>query len=75
MPPKTNAEEAETERFYEDLQDRLELTPNKKDVFLIIGVWNTKVGSQETYGVTGKFGPGEQNEAGQRLRDFAKRTY
>ena len=62
--PTCNAEEAE--RFYEDLQDLLELTP-KKDVFLIIGDWNAKVGSQETPGVTGKFGLGVQNEAGQRL--------
>ena len=52
----------------------MELTP-KKDVLFIIGGWNAKEGSQETPGVTGKFGPGEQNEAGQRLRDFAKRTY
>ena len=59
-----NAEEAE--RFYEDLQDLLEITP-KKGVLSIIGDWNTKVGSQETPGVTGKFGLGVQNEAGQRL--------
>ena len=65
----SNAEEAEVEWFYEDLQDLLELTP-KKDVLFIIGDWNTKVGSQETPGVTGKFGLGVQNEAGQRLRDF-----
>ena len=64
-----NAEEAEVERFYEDLQDLLELTP-KKDVLFIIGDWNAKVGSQETPGVTGKFGLGVQNEAGQRLREF-----
>ena len=64
--PTSNAEEAEVERFYEDLQDLLELTP-KKDVLFIIGDWNTKVGSQETLGVTGKFGLGMQNEAGQRL--------
>ena len=63
--PTTNAEEAEVEQFYEDLQDLLELTP-KKDV-LFIGDWNAKVGSQETPGVTGKFGLGMQNEAGQRL--------
>ena len=63
--PTSNNEEAEIELFYEDLQDRLELTP-KKDVF-IIGDWNAKVGSQETPGVTGKFGLGIQNEAGQRL--------
>ena len=63
----SNAEEAEVERFYEDLQDLLELTP-KRDVFFIIGDCNAKVGSQETPGVTGKFGLGVQNEAGQRLR-------
>ena len=64
--PSSNAEEAEVERFYEDLQDLLELTP-KKDVLFIIGYWNAKVGSQEPPGVTGKFGLGVQNEAGQRL--------
>ena len=64
--PTSNAEEAEVEWFYEDLQDLLELTP-PKDVLLIIGDWNAKVGSQETPGVTGKFGLGVQNEAGQRL--------
>ena len=65
--PTSNAEEAEIERFYEDLQDLLkELTP-KKDVLFIIGDWNAKVGSQETPGETGKFGLGMQNEAGQRL--------
>ena len=63
--PTSNAKEAE--RFYEDLQDLLELTP-KEDVLFIIGDWNAKVGSQETPGVTGKFGLGVQNEAGQRLR-------
>ena len=62
----SNAEEAEVEWFYEDLQDLLELTP-KKDVLFIIGDWNAKVGSQETPGLTGKFGLGMQNEAGQRL--------
>ena len=62
--PTSNAEEAEVERFYEDLQDLLELTP-KKDVLFIIGDWNAKVGSQETPGVTGKFGLGMRNEAGQ----------
>ena len=62
--PNTNAEEVEVERFYEDLQDLLELTP-KKDVLFIIGDCNAKVGSQETPGVTGKFGLGLQNEAGQ----------
>ena len=61
--PTRNAEEAEVEQFYEDLQDLLELTP-KKDVLFIIGVWNAKVGSQEIPGVTGKFGFGVQNEAG-----------
>ena len=64
--PTSNAEEAEVERFYEDLQDLLELTP-KKDVLFIIGHWNAKAGSQETPGVTGKFGLGTQNESGQRL--------
>ena len=67
--PTSNAEEAEVERFYEDLQDLLELTP-KKDVFFILGDWNAKVGSQETPGVTGKFGFGVQNEAGPRLTEF-----
>ena len=62
----SNAAEAEAERFYEDLQDLLELT-TKKDVLFIIGDWNAKVGSQETSGVTGKFGLGVQSEAGQRL--------
>ena len=64
--PTSNAEEAEDERFYEDLQDLLDLTP-KKDVLFIIGDWNAKVGSQETPGVIGKFGLGMQNEAGQRV--------
>ena len=67
--PTSNAEEAEVERFYEDLQDLLELTP-KKDVLFIIGDWNAKVGNQETPGVTGKFGLGIRNEAGQRLTEF-----
>ena len=67
--PTSNAEEAEVEQFYEDLQDLLELTP-KKDVLFIIGDWNAKVGSQETPGVTGKFGLGIWNEAGQRLIEF-----
>ena len=67
----TNAEEAEVEWFYEDLQDLLELTP-KKDVFFIIGDWNAKVGSQEIPGVTGKFGLGVQNEAGQKLTEFCQ---
>ena len=61
--PTSNAEEAEVEQFYEDLQDLLELTP-KRDVLFIIGDWNAKVGSQETPGVTGKFGLGIRNEAG-----------
>ena len=64
--PTSKAEEAEVERFYEDLQDLLELTP-PKDVLFIIGDWNAKVGSQETPGVTGKVGLGIWNEAGQRL--------
>ena len=64
--PTSNAEEAEVERFYKDLQDLLELTP-QKDVLFITGDWNAKVGSQETPGVTGKFGLGIRNEAGQRL--------
>ena len=67
--PTSNAEETEVERFYEDLQDLLELTA-RKDVLFIIGDWNAKVGSQETPGVTGKFGLGMQNEAGQRLLEF-----
>ena len=66
-----NAEEAEVEWFYEDLQDLLELTP-KKDVLFIIGDWNAKVGSQETPGVTGKFVLGAQNEARQRLIEFCQ---
>ena len=65
--PTSNAAEAEVEWFYEDLQDRLELTP-KKDVLFIIGDWNAKVGSQET----GKFGLGMRNEAGQRLIEFCQ---
>ena len=65
----SNAEEAEVEWFYEDLQDLVKLTP-KKDVLFIRGDWNAKVGSQETPGVTGKFGFGVQNEAGQRLLEF-----
>ena len=67
----SNTEEAEVEWFYEDLQDLLELTP-KKDVFFIIGNGNAKVGSQETPGVTGKFGLGMQNEAEQRLIEFCQ---
>ena len=67
--PISNTEEAEVEQFYEDLQDLLELTA-KKDVLFIIGDWNAKVGSQETPGLTGKFGLGIWNEAGQRLIEF-----
>ena len=67
--PTSNAEESEAEQFYEDLQDLLELTP-KRDVLFIIGDCNAKVESQETTGVTGKFGLGVQNEAGQRLIEF-----
>ena len=69
--PTSNAEETQVEWFYEDLQDLLELTP-KKDVLFIIGDWNAKVGSQETPGVTGKFGLGVQNEAGQSLTEFCQ---
>ena len=69
--PTSNAEETQVEWFYEDLQDLLELTP-KKDVLFIIGDWNAKVGSQETPGVTGKFGFGMWNEAGQRLIEFCQ---
>ena len=67
--PTSNAEEAEVEQFYDDLQDLLELTP-KKDVLYIVGDWNAKVGSQETPGLTGKSGLGVQNEAEQRLTEF-----
>ena len=69
--PTINAEDAEVERFYEDLQNLLEITP-KKDVFFIIGDWNTKVGSQETPGVIGKFGLGIWNKAGQILIEFCQ---
>ena len=69
--PTSNAEEAEIEWFCEDLQDLLELT-RKKDVLFIIGDWNTKVGSQEIPGITGKLGLGIQNEAGQRLTEFCQ---
>ena len=69
--PPSNAEEAEVEWFYEDLQDLLELTP-KKDVLFIIGDWNATVGGQETPGVTGKSGLGIRNEAGQRLMEFCQ---
>ena len=69
--PFSNAEEAEVERFSEDLKDVLELTP-KKDVLFIIGDWNAKVGSQEIPGVTDKFGLGVQNEAGQKLAELCQ---
>ena len=69
--PTSNAEEVEAEWFYEDLQDLLALTPSK-DVLFIIGDWNAKVGSQEIPEVTGKFGLGVQNEAGQRLAKFCQ---
>ena len=69
--PTSNSEEAEVEQFYEDLQDLLKLTP-PKGVLFIIGDWNAKVGSQEIPGVTGKFGLGVQNEAGQRLTEFCQ---
>ena len=69
--PTSNAEEAEVERFFEDLQDVLEITP-QKDVLFIIVDWNAKVRSQETPGVAGKFGLGVQNEAGQRLIEFCQ---
>ena len=69
--PTSNAEEAEVERFYEDLQDLLELPP-QKDVFFIIGDWNAKVGSQEIPRVTGKVDLGVQNEVGQRLIEFCQ---
>ena len=65
----SNAEETKVEQFYEDLQDHLELTP-QKDVLSIIGDWNAKVGTQETPRITGKFGLGRWNEAGQRLTEF-----
>ena len=68
--PTSNTEEAEVERFYEDLQDLLEHP--KKDVFFIIGDWNAKVGSQETPGITRKYGLGIRNEAGQRLIEFCQ---
>ena len=71
--PTSNAEEAEVEWFYEDLQDLLELTP-KKDVLFIIGDWNAKVGSQETLGVTGKLGLGIWNETGQSLIEFCQKN-
>ena len=72
--PTSNTEEAEVEWFFEDLQGPLELTP-PKDVLFILGDWNAKVGSQETLAVTGKFGLGMRNEAGQRLIEFAKKMH
>ena len=69
--PTSNAEEAEVEQFYEVLQNLLELTP-QKDVLFIMGDWNAKAGSQETPGLTGKFGLGVQNDAGQRLIEFCQ---
>ena len=69
----SNVEEAEVEQFYENLQDLLELTP-QKDVLFIMGNWNAKVGSQETAAVTGKFGLGVQNEVGQRLIEFCQKN-
>ena len=72
--PTSNTEEAEVEWLYEDLQDILELTPSK-DVLFIIGDWSANVGSQETPGVTGKFGLGMWNEAGQRLIEFYQKIH
>ena len=69
--PATNAEEAEVEQLYEDLQDLLELTP-EKDILFIIGDWKAEVGSQEIPGITGKFGLGVQNKVGQRLTEFCQ---
>ena len=71
--PTSNVEEADVEEFYEDLQDLLELTP-PKDAPFIIGDWNAKVGSQEIPGITGKFGLGVQNEAGQSLPEFCQKN-
>ena len=72
--PTCNAEVAEAEWFYEDLQDLLELTP-KKDVLYFIGDWNPNVGSQEIAGITGKFGLGVQNKTGQRLIEFSPKSH
>ena len=72
--PTSNAEEAEVEQFYEDLQNLLELTP-RKDVLFITGNWNAKLGSQETSEVTGKYGLEMQNEAGQRLTEFGQEMH
>ena len=71
--PTSTTEKAEVEEFYEDLQDLVELTP-QKDIIFIIGDWNAKVGSQEIAGVMGKFGLGVQNEAGQRLIEFCQKN-
>ena len=71
--PTTNAKDAEVEQFCEDLQDFLELTL-KKDILFIIGDWNAQVGSQKISGITGKFGLGVQNEAGQRLMEFCQKN-
>ena len=73
--PTSNTEEAEVERFYEDLTRPFRTNTQKKYVLFIIGDWNAKVGSQETPGVTGKFGLGVQNEAGQRLIEFCQRMH
>ena len=75
--PTSNAEEAEVEPFYDDVQDLLELTPKEDVLFILhsIGDWNAKIGSQEIIGVTGKFGLGVRNEAGQRLTEFSKRVH
>ena len=72
--PTSNTKKAEIEKFYEDIQDLLDLTP-KKDVLFIIEEWNAKEGSQEVSGVTSKLGLGVQNEAGQRLTEFCQRTH
>ena len=72
--PTSNAEEAEVEQFYEDLEDLLELIPKQKYVLFIIGDWNAKAGSQEIPGVTGKFGLGIRNEARQRLIEFCQKN-
>ena len=72
-PRNSNTEEVEVEQFYEYQQDLLELTP-KKDVLFIIGDWNAKVGSQETLGITGKFGLGVQNEAREKLTEFCRKN-
>ena len=70
--PTTDAKEAEVDQFYVELENLLQLTPKKKDLLFIVGDWNAKVGSQDMPGVTGKFGLGQQNEAGQRLIEFCQ---